>query len=603
MPKKVLLYILLFFTVTGALADDVILTMTAPNAVSVGDQFRLTLNSTKQAVKIQLPDLSNFDVLMGPSTGSSTNMQTVNGRTTVSRTFSYTYILRAKKEGSFEVRPASIEVDGKVYESNSLNVRVVKGSSRQQNQVQQRSNQGAATGNISKDDLFVRVVLNKRNVYKGEQIIATVKLYTTPGLPLDRFEEINLPSYEGFYTQDIDIPQQINLQREVYNDKIYQAGVLKKTILFPQQNGTITIEPFDITCLVRQQVRPRSFFDDFFDSYRTVKAKITSTKVAVNVKDLPTAPSNFYGGVGNFNVNAELSDQNITANDAATLRLTINGNGNIRLIQNPEITLPPDFEVYDPRATENVRSTNNGMSGSKTIEYLFQPRYEGDYTIPAIEFAYFNPTTGRYVTKTTQEFTLKVAKGSDEQSATVVSSLRKEDVQLIGQDIRFIKQDKTRLSKRGETFFGTLGFYSVYGASSLLFLLLFLVYRKKARENANIALVRNKKANRVAVKRLKEASGYMKQNKNEEFYESILKAFWGYLSDKLGIPVADLNKESATQELTSRNVGQELIDGFVNIIEQCEFARFAPTGGSEARQELYKQAETVMSKMEKQIKR
>ena len=604
MLKRFILYFFLFITVFSASAqDDVQFTMSAPNAVAVGQQFRLTLSINKQGNKIHLPDLSNFDLLMGPSTSTQQSFQSINGRTSRSTTYSYTYILRAKAEGTFEIRPASIEVDRKVVESNSLRIQVVKGNANAQSQQRQQSSSGNASGNISKDDLFVRVILSKRNVYRGEQIIATVKLYTTPGLPLSGFEEINLPSYEGFYTQDIDIPQQINLQREVYNDKIYQSGILKKTILFPQQNGTITIKPFDISCLVRQQVRARSFFDDFFDNARTVKTTVTSPAVTVNVKDLPAAPANFYGGVGNFDISAQLSELNISANDAINLKVTINGNGNLRLIRNPEITLPPDFEVYDPKSTENIRSNDNGMSGSKTIDYLFQPRYEGDYTIPPIRFVYFDPASQKFVAKTTQEFELHVEKGTDEQSTTVVSSLRKEDVQLIGQDIRFIKQNNVKLRQKDTTFFGSIGFYSVYGGSSLLFLLLFLIYRKKVKENANIALVRNKKANRVAVKRLKEAAGFMKNNKNEEFYDSILKSFWGYLSDKLGIPVADLSKESASAQLLKRSVEQSLIDEFVDIIEQCEFARFSPNSGNEARHEFYKQAESVISRMEKQIKR
>jgi hypothetical protein len=243
------------------------------------------------------------------------------------------------------------------------------------------------------------------------------------------------------------------------------------------------------------------------------------------------------------------------------------------------------------------------MSGTKTVEYLFQPRFEGDYTIPAITFAYFNPQSGKYVHKSTQEFNLHVEKGNDEQSTTVISALRKEDVQLIGQDIRFIKQNKLKLKQKGYTFFGTNGFYSIYGGSTLAFLLLFIIYRKKARENANIAFTRNKKANRVAKKRLREASGFMRNNQDEKYYESILKAFWGYLSDKLGIAIADLNREKSVFELQNRKVEEEVIEEFVKIIEQCEFARYSPTAGVEARQELYKQAESVMSKMERQIKR
>lgn len=608
MIKKLVTYFVLFFTVYSLHAEQTRFTMSAPNAVEMGKQFRLTFNVNERGTNLKLPPglSDNFSILMGPSTGQSTSIKTINGRTTTEVDYSYTYILQAKKEGTFELRPASIEVGGKVFESNSLKIQVVKAQSQPAQPQQGGDNQQqGATENVDlgKDNLFVRVELSKRNVYRGEQIISTVKLYVNPNIPIADFDEVNLPTYEGFYTQDIDIPQQINFNREVYNDKIYQVGILKKTVLFPQQNGSISIEPFTMSLLVQQRVRPRSFFDDFFSSYRTVKATITSDATSVNVKDLPAEPAEFLGGVGNFNITSGISSEDVTTNDAVTLTVKINGSGNIRLIRNPELELPTDFEIYDPRTTDNVQATDNGVSGTKTIEYLFQPRFEGDYTIPAIQFTYFNPATGSYVTKSTQEYQLQVVKGSEEQSATVVSSLRKEDVQLIGQDIRFIKTDNPSLKLKGYTFFGTPLFYAVYGGSALLFLILFLLYRKKARENANIALMRNKKANRVATKRLKAAAGFMKQNNNEAFHEAILKAFWGYLSDKLGIPVADLNRDSAVTGLKERNVSEETINDFIEVVDQCEFARYAPVGGAEARSELYKKAELTISRFEKQIKR
>lgn len=607
MIQKIALYVIFLFALFPARAEQTRFVMSAPNAVEMGKQFRLSFTLNERGTNLTLPpDLtSNFDVLMGPSTGQSTSIQTINGRTTTEVTFSYTYILKSKKEGTFEIRPASIEVNGKVFESNSLKIQVVQAQS-QPAQPQGGSgdsgDSGSPSTDLGKDNLFVRVEMSKSNVYRGEQIIATVKLYLNPNIPISGFDEVNLPTYEGFFTQDIEIPQQINFTREVYNGKIYQVGVLKKTILFPQQNGRITVNPFSMSVLVQQRVRPRSFFDDFFSGYRTAKATVTSDAVSVNVRDLPPAPASFLGGVGNFNITSEISSTDVTTNDAVTLTVRITGNGNIRLLKTPDLTLPSDFEKYDPRTTDNVNATNNGLSGTRTIEYLFQPRFEGDYTIPPIPFVFFNPATGSYVTKSTESYALHVIKGSEEQSATVVSSLRKEDVQLIGQDIRFIKQGSPMLSKKGYTFFGTPGFYSVYGGSTLVFLLLFAVYRKKARENANIALMRNKKANRVAVKRLKAASLFMKQNNNEAFHESIMKAFWGYLSDKLGIPVAELNRESAVSGLRERNVEQQLIDDFLSVIDQCEYARFAPAGGSEARSELYHKAEATMGKLEKQIR-
>lgn len=608
MVKKLATYFILFLTVWAARAEQTRFVMSAPNAVETGKQFRLSFTLNDRGTNLKLPpDLSsNFDILMGPSTGQSTSIQTINGRTTTEVTFSYTYILMAKKEGTFEIRPASIEVDGKVFESNSLKIEVVKAQS-QPTQPQGGGGASEPLGDptsvdLGKDNLFVRVEMSKNNVFRGEQIVSTVKLYLDPNIPISGFDDVSLPTYEGFYTQDIEIPQQINFTREVYNGKIYQVGILKKTILFPQQNGRITVQPFSLSLLVQQRVKPRSFFDDFFSGFRTVKATVTSQAVSVNVKDLPPAPANFTGGVGNFNITSELSSENVTTNDAVTLTIKINGSGNIRLIRNPDLQLPADFEKYDPRANDNISATDNGVSGTKTIEYLFQPRFEGDYTIPPVQFVFFNPATGTYTTRATQEYRLHVVKGTEEQS-TMMSSRRKEDVQLIGQDIRFIKQGNPSLVKKGYTFYGTTGFYLVYAGSALLFLLLFVVYRKKARENANIALMRNKKANRVARKRLKAAATFMKQNNNEAFHESILKAFWGYLSDKLVIPVADLNRESAISGLQNKNVDQSIIDDLVAVVDQCEFARYAPASGSEARSELYSKAELTMSRLEKQIRK
>ncbi|NOR76808.1 MAG: protein BatD [Draconibacterium sp.] len=604
MIKKLIIYTFLFYMAITVQAENTRFVMSASKAVEMGKQFRLSFTLNARGNNLKLPPglRDNFDILMGPSTGQSTSIRsTVNGRTTQEVSYSYTYILRAKKEGGFEIRPASIDIRGKVFESNSLKIRVVKPQSKptQTN----TKNLGSTNVDLGKDNMFVRVVLSKQNVFRGEQIIATVKLYVNPNIPIAGFDEVNLPTYEGFYTQDIEIPQQINFTREVYKDKIYQIGILKKTILFPQQNGKIIIEPFSMALLVQQQVKARSFFDDYFSTHRTVKSRMTSSAVTVNVKDLPTQPTYFMGGVGNFNINSSISANEVTTNDAVTLTVKINGTGNIRLIKSPELTLPTDFEVYDPRATDNVKTTANGATGTKTIEYLFQPRFEGDYTIPAIKFAYFNPATGKYITKSTQEYNLHVTKGSEEQSTTVISSLRKEDVRLIGQDIRFIKQGNLLLRIKGYTFFGTTWFYLIYAISTALFIILFIVYRKNAKENANIALVRNKKANRVAKKRLKAAAGFMKQNNNEAFHDEILKAFFGYLSDKLGIPVANLNRESAISKLQERNVTQEVIDDYTEVVDHCEFARYAPTQGSEARSELYKKAEATMSRFEKQIKK
>ncbi len=588
-----------------AKADAVKFTMSGPNVVSVGEQFRLSFVSNENGTNLRLPDISNFEVLMGPSTSTSFSSQTINGVVRQSYTHSYIYILRAKEEGTFTVRPASITIDGKVYESNELTIQVVKGQASQAapGSQQQQQQSSSPSGTISKEDLFVKVELDKSNVFRGEQIMATVKIYVSPEVPITSFDDVKIPSYAGFWTQEIQIPNQISFSREVYNNKIYQVGVLKKTILFPQQTGRITVDPFEITCMVRQQIRQqRSFFDDFFDNYRTVQAKVTSDPVNINVKELPSRPDGFYGGVGNLNFEATIDKQQLKSNEAATLKITISGNGNLRLIEAPEVEFPADFEVYDPKTNERLNATANGLNGTKTFEYLFIPRFAGDYTIPPIKFASFNPATGQFKRQQSQEFMLAVEKGSDEQSATVTSAYSKENLRMIGKDIRFIKQGKYKLKEKEALFFGSTVFYLIYLGALLAFAIVVLVYRKKLKENANVLLIRNKKANKVARKRLKVASAHLKHDKEQEFYEAVLKAFWGYLSDKLSIPVADLNRVNATEALKKRQVAPDTIEEFIYIVDTCEYARYAPTAVEGTRDDLYQKAAKLMGKLEKQIR-
>jgi len=593
-----------------AMADSTQFVMEGPEVVAMGEQFRLGFTLNERGTDLQLPDLSNFDLLMGPSTSQSSSIQIINGKTTQTSSFSYIFILRAKKEGKFSIRPASIKVNGKTYESNSLNIQVVKGQPQQaasqqggaqQNNQQQQDETPA--GNVSKDNLFVRVAVDKTNVSKGEQILATVKLYISQNVPLNGFDEVKLPSYEGFWTKDIDVPTQVNFTREVYNGKIYQVGVLKKTILFPQQTGNIRIDPFEITCLVRQRVRQQQgFFDDFFDNYRVVKAKVVSDPVTINVKDLPNQPANFNGAVGNFSFSGSLDKTAAKSNEAMTLKLIVSGTGNLNLINPPKIELPQDFEAYEPKTSDKTIASDNGMSGSVSFEYLFIPRYAGNFTIPAVQFVFFNPSTRQFVTKSTEAFNIRIEKGKDDQNSGVVNSYSKEDVKMIGKDIRFIKQNKSVLKPKGSSFFGTFEYYSIFILSSIGFAVFYVLNRKKIEESKNQTLVKNKRANKVALKRLKEASIFLKNNQAEKFYEAVIKALWGYLSDKLSIPVADLNREKASSSLLEKGMEQEVVTELMKIIDDCEFARYAPAAFSGTMQDVYDGAAKVMGIFEKQIK-
>ena len=616
MIRKFKLLILLMFAGFLGMADNIQFTMEAPEVIAIGEQFRLGFTINEQGSDLQLPDLSNFDVLMGPSTSSSTSMQYINGKTTQSSSFSYMFILRAKKEGKFTIRPGSIKVGGKTYESNSLEIQVVKGQPQQQssgggqaggqqsNSAQQgQQSDETPTANISKENLFVRVAVDKTNVSKGEQILATVKIYVSQNIPLNGFDDVKLPSYEGFWTKEIDVPQQVNFTREVYNGKIYQVGVLKKTILFPQQIGNIRITPIEISCIVRERVRQQqSFFDDFFDNYRMVKAKIVSDPLVINVKDLPNQPANFNGAVGNFSISSSIDKTSVKSNEAVTLKLTVSGTGNLGLINAPKLELPQDFEAYDPKTNEKSIASDNGLTGSISFEYLFIPRYAGNFTIPAIQFVFFNPSTRQYETRTTDAYNIRVVKGSDDQNSGVVSSFAKEDVKMIGKDIRFIKQNKSKLKARGSSFYGTFEFYLIYLISLIGFAVFYVLNLKKIRESANIALVRNKRANKVALKRLKEAAGHLKNNKAEQFYESVIKSLWGYLSDKLSIPVAELNRQKVSESLLSKGIDKDTLNELMKIIDDCEFARYAPAAFSGTMNEVYDGAARLMGIFEKQIK-
>lgn len=595
--RKLYLFILLFMFGINGFAEQVTFTMEAPRVVELGEQFRLSFSVNAKGQNLKLPELSDFDVLMGPSTSTSSSFSIINGVSSQSVNYGYLFVLRAKKAGKFTISPASINVNGSQFTSNSVTIEVVKGSAKPSGGGNDEP--AAKVGSVPKSDLFVKVILDRRSVYKGDHLIATIKIYSK--VNLNGFEDITLPNFEGFWAQDIELPQQINLQRETLNGEIYNVGTLKKTILFPQQTGNITIAPVKIDCIVQQRVRRSgSFFDDFFDSFANVKATVVSDPVTVSVNSLPSSPANFSGAVGRFDLSSSITNTSVKENDPVTIKLDVRGTGNIKLINPPKIQLPPDFEVYDPKTTSNFTATSAGVNGSISFEYLFLPRNVGDYTIPPVDFVYFDPSAGKYVTKSTQEFKIRVARGEGSKNIMSVSS--KEDVKMLGKDIRFLKQGAIQLKPKGYVFFGSLNFYLLYLGGIAALLALYLFNQKRIRENANIARLKNKKANKIALKRLKDANLYLKKGTAEKFYESITKAFWGYLSDKLTIPVAELTRESASAALEQRKASAEVITGLMHILDTCEYARFAPGGGSEKMHELYDEATDVMSQMEKEIK-
>lgn len=608
--ERRIVFLFILFIVTGAnlWSQNVVFKAIAPEAVVVGEQFRLVYTVNAEAKDLRVQDLSDFDVLMGPSQSTAYSTQIINGQRTSETTNSFTYILVAKKEGTFNIPPANIKVKNSNYTSNALVIKALPPDKASKSNVQ--NNNTATPTTISDNDIFMRMQVSKRNVYEQEAILVTFKLYFVPMPSLPALGNVKFPEFEGFLVQDIEQPQDgIQVKVENYNGRNYQTAVIKQSLLFPQRSGKLTIEGgrYETALRVRmQQQQARSFFDSFMDSYRTVNKVLTTAPTTIDVKPLPSGkPAGFSGAVGNFTMTSSINTTNLKANDAITITVKINGTGNIRLVKNPEVVFPNDFEVYDPKVSLDTRNSTGGVTGTKTIEYMAIPRFGGEFDIPAIRFSYFDPKTETYKTITSEPYHLQVEKGEGGESAgPVVSNFNnRESVRFLGQDIRYLKVKGIHFISKENIFFGSFMYYLWYLIPALLFIIFFFIYRKQVKENSDIALVRTKKANKMAVKRLKNAGKLLKENKKEEFYDEVLRALWGYLSDKLSIPQSDLTKDNVAFELSKYGVEEGLIQEFMDILNTCEFARYAPSQGSDTMDKLYDRTVDAIGKMENTIKK
>ncbi len=603
MRKLIFLFIL--FITTGSLlkAQQVSFKASAPEAVVVGQQFRLSFTVNAEGKDFRVQEMPDFEVLMGPTQSKSYNTSWVNGQTSSETTLTYTYILLAKKEGTFTIPPATIKVKNSSYTSNGLTIKVLP---QDQTAKAQESAGNTAAAGISNSDFFVRMEVSKRNVYEQEGFLVTFKLYASQICQLTRQK---FPEFEGFLAQEIDLPDKQWVQ-DHYNGRNYWTVTLRQTVLYPQRSGKITIDAGSFDAVIRVRVQRQgggSIFDDFFDSgYQNVSKELKTTPVSIDVKALPSGkPASFSGAVGNFTMNAEINSNQVKTNEAVTVKVKIEGNGNLRVLKNPEVKFPNDFEIYDPKVENNIRTTTAGVSGTKVIEYMAIPRFAGEFEIPAIEFSYFDTKSGSYKTLTSQPFKLQVEKGAEGEGGTPIISnfTNKENVKFLGNDIRYLKINKVSFVPVEEMFFGTFIYYMCYLFPGVLFIVFFIIYRKQVKENSDLALVRTKKANKMAVRRLKNAGRFLKENQKEAFYEEVLRALWGYLSDKLNIPQAQLTKDNVENELVKYGVSESLIKEFIDILNTCEFARYAPAQTSDAMDKLYTQTVEAISKMENTIKR
>lgn len=607
--RKLIFFLLLVIAVLPLQAkEDVTLTAEAPDVVVSGDQFRLTFTvNTQKGKDFLAPSISGFDVLMGPSRSQQSSTQIINGKVSSSSAITYTYILMAGKEGTYTIPAASIEVEGKKIFSNALTIKVLPPDQSAGNQQsgQGKSNTSSrgqiAGSKISEKDLFITATAAKTTVYEQEAILLTYKVYTLVNL---RQLYGKMPDLKGFHTQEIELPQQKTFSLEHYNGRNYNTTIWSQYVLFPQQTGKLEIPSITFEGIVAQQTISDDPFDAFFNGggYIEVKKKIVTPKVVINVKPLPAKPDNFSGGVGEFTLSSSINAKEVKTNDAVTIKLTIKGAGNMKLISSPEVKFPEDFEVYDPKVTNNFDVSRAGLSGTQTIEYLAIPRHAGDFAIPPIEFTYFDLKSQAYKTLKTEEYRLKVAKGKGNADQVIADFTNKENVKVLGQDVRFIKLGDTKLTPKGKVFFGTIGYWLGYIIPFIVFIALVIFFRKQAAENANVAKVKTKKANKVAAKRMKLAGKLLAENKKNEFYDEVLKALWGYISDKLSIPVSQLSKDNIEAELMRYGVSDEVTKTFIDALNECEFARYAPGDENEAMDKVYATSVEAISKMENSIK-
>ena len=605
MKKLIIILMALIAYSTQMLADKVSFTASAPDAVVVGDQFRLSYTVTTQKVKdFRAPSIKGFDVLMGPSRSQQSNTQIVNGNVTSTSSITFTYILMANNAGEYTIPGASIVADGDQMVSNSVRIKVLPQDQGDSNSSSSSSTHSSSGTGVSNQDLFITASASKTNVYEQEAFVLTYKIYTRESnLQLNNAK---LPDFKGFHSQEIEMTTNARWTPEHYQGRNYYTTVYRQFVLFPQQSGKLYIDPAQFQMTVGKPVQSDDPFDAFFNGGSNVieiKKSISTPKIAINVNPLPAGkPADFSGGVGEFNISSSINNKELKTNDAITIKLVISGTGDLKLISNPEIKFPDDFEVYDPKVDNQVRLTREGLTGNKVIEYLAIPRHAGTYKIPGVSFSYFDIRSKSYKTLKTEEYGINVEKGAGNADQVIANFTNKEDLKVLGEDIRYIKQNEVTLQPKGSFFYGSMTYWLFYIIPALAFIIFFIIYRKQAAENANVAKMRTKKANKVATKRMKLAGKLLSENKKDAFYDEVLKALWGYISDKLNIPVSRLSKDNIEEKLRNHGVNEELIKEFLNALNDCEFARFAPGDENQAMDKVYSSSIEVISKMENSIK-
>lgn len=611
--KRFYIYILLFITTLAVSAQS--FKASAPEQVQEGENFRVQfVVSDAEPSSFRGPkfDSEGFDLLAGPYTSSFSSYQVVNGNARSTSSITYTYTLCAAKKGKYTIPSASVKVGDKTLTTNPLSITVVAGNGGAQSSNRQSSRQNQSSDNvretdsgtpISAKDLYMTATASKTKVHEQEAILLTYKVYYTVNLSSLK---PNMPDLKGFHVQEVPLPRTKEPKLEVVNGRNYNTVVWSQYVVFPQQTGKLTIPALNFEAVVVQRVRNIDPWDAFFNSgsaYTEVTKNLKTPIIQIDVQALPTRPVNYSGAVGQFELSSELSPKEVKTGEALTLKLSVKGAGNMKLIKTPEVQVPKDFEAYDPKVTDNTEITRNGMEGSKDFEFVYVPRNPGHYTIPPVEFVYFDLASNSYKTLKTDAYELDIQKGKNTNTGSV-STYAKEDVHELNSDIYFIKSGQAKFAKNDtDTFFSSMPYVLCYVLPLLVFAIIVALFRKQAKANANIALVKTRKANKMAQKRLRLAKKLMGENKKNEFYDEVMRALYGYVGDKLSISVAELNKDNIREKLTSRNFNENLILSVIDTLDECEFARFAPVESGNTMDKFYNQVIELIEKMEDSLKK
>jgi len=599
MKKRITLIIGLLLCTSLLFAQGKFVATVSKTNVGVGEQFEVDFTINAGGTHFTQPDFHDFQVLSGPNISSS--ITSINGISTMS--ISYGYILAAAKEGSFTIDEAAIVLNGHTLTTSSIKIKVKGQAPPPQAQQAQAAapddNPKVDTKDLSKQ-IFVRAVTDKTRAYVGEQIKVYYKIYTRVNLLGGQPDKA--PDLNGFWNQDVQSKGQNTWKSEVYKGIRYNVTTVKQSMLFPQHAGDLTIDPLAITFMVELRLPSRNVLDDMYGNIKQMKYSAKSQPITIHAVALPTAgkPADFTGAVGNYTVYSDVDKKELKANETLNYTVDISGTGNLNLINSPKITTPVDVEKYDPKTNDHILVDSNGVSGSRQFSYLLIPRHQGNFTLNPVEFTFFNPSTQKYVTVPTKPFTIKVDKGDAQANVPAFNSSEQQDIKLLGSDIRYIKTTSADVFKDGEGFYNSALYYILLLLGPVLFIGALFYRRWMTEYNSDIVRVRSREASRMAAKHLAFAQKELTAGNRSAFYDAIAKGLYGYLSDKLNIPVSDLNKENIITQLQARKLDSTIITQLVDTMDLCEMARFAPvTGISE--QQVFDKAKNTINEIEDKI--